>query len=553
MCNFTVLFPQTAVSRNIIIFLALDFIMAVLTIAGNSIFMLTLIKTRELHTPSNMLLGALCLSDLLVGFIVHPMFITFYFKAQLQRTHDEVTEKMIFTAQHICTGLSFLFGVIVSLDRYAAICHPYRYHALAKCKTHLWIAVLTGMTWTLIPVIDRFIDEPLFLAVSTSGGVLIGISLILFSYYRIYSVIRTQKRQVHTLGRIETARVKVQTQDGAQIFGRDKITPGTVQRGDKTNGSEPMKATIGTYQRQNGTQTLGINKKTSGTAQKSDATNGHEPIETTIVTLHRHDEIRGTIEATVAAVQIQNMTRKHEAIETRTCAVQSADETNRCEKTEAIFVTEYRQDVSLIRGNNEVTAETVQRRDESDTRGIIKATAGTVQVRNQTHTHGSTETAVDTVHRQNGTQISRMTEATVGPAQRRIIAYTHGATETASGTFKSQEKTRRKRERDRTRMILLILLCQLVCFAPYFGLTIYFMATSTICLDTPTKLISDLWASFILLVNSCINPLIYCWKCENIKNTALRHLCGNRRDEKQSSNTRQSATGERSQQMEACR
>ena len=281
MCDSTALFPQTAVSSNIIIFLALDFIIAIMTIAGNSIFMLTLIKTRELHTPSNMLLGALCLSDLLVGFIVHPMFITFYFKAELQHTHDELQEKMIFTAQHICTGLSFLFGVIVSLDRYAAICHPYRYYALAKCKTHLWIAVLTGMTWALIPVIDRFINEPLFLAVSTSGGVLIGISLILFSYCRIYSVIRTQKRQVHTLGRIETARVNVQAQDGTQILGTNEKTPVTVQRWDEINGPEPIRATSGTFQRQNGTQTLGTNKTTSGTVQRPDGTNRREPIETT--------------------------------------------------------------------------------------------------------------------------------------------------------------------------------------------------------------------------------------------------------------------------------
>ena len=262
---------------------------------------------------------------------------------------------------------------------------------------------------------------------------------------------------------------------------------------------------------------------------------------------------RRTTEATVATVQVQNKTRTHDAIETTIGAVQRGDKI-RGEQSETKVITEQRKDGSRIRRTPELTAETVQRRDETDKRRTIKATAGTVKVRNQIHKHGTTEKAAYSVHRQNGSQISTMTETMVGPVdKRRNIAHTHGATKTASDTVKSQEKTRRKRERDRTSMILFILLCQLVCFAPYFGLTIYFMATSTICFDTPTKLISDLWASFILLVNSCINPLIYCWKCENIKNSALRHLCGNRRDESQSLNTKQSAMGERTQQMEACR
>eukprot|EP00112_Aurelia_sp_Birch-Aquarium-sp1_P013371 Seg2837.1 transcript_id=Seg2837.1/GoldUCD/mRNA.D3Y31 product="D2 dopamine receptor A" protein_id=Seg2837.1/GoldUCD/D3Y31 len=451
ICNSTVLFPKT-VSSNVITFLAVDFLIATLTIAGNSIFILALIKARELHTPSNMLLGALCLSDLLVGFIVHPMFFTLYLKALLQREHDQIIGKMIFTAQHICTGMSFLFGVIVSLDRYAAICHPYRYHAFANCKTHFWIAILTGMTWAFIPIIDRFINEPLFLAISTSSGLLIGFPLILFSYYKIYIVIRKQKRQVHTLGTIEASTARVQRQDGIEILGASEQTSSTVKRRDETDRLEPAEAKVLNVQRQDRTQ------------------------------------IPGTIEVTAETVQMRNETRAHEAIET--------------------------------------TAGVAQRRGETLMRATM-ATAATVQRQDETNTHRTTETALGTV-------------------QRREATHTQGTTE---DTVQNQEKTRRNREKDRTRMILIILLCQLVCFAPYFTLTLYFMATSTICFDTPTKLILDLWAAFILLVNSCINPLIYCLKCEKIRNSTLRHLCVQRRDESQSLYTRQSEMEERPQQM----
>ena len=321
---------QKSVSISNIIFLVLDLIIAVLTIAGNSIFMLTLIKNKKLHTPSNMLLGGLCFSDLLVGYLLQPMYLGFYFKVELQRTAptdmSPIRDK-IYTVGTITIALSFLFAVIISVDRYVAICHPYRYHALASCKTHIWIAVLSSMTWTIVPIIFHVIDEKVILAGITLLIIIIGIFLILFSYYKIYSVIKKQTNSIHTLG--------------------------TIERKD------------------------GLHETTDGPHEKKE-----------------------------------------------------------------------------------------------------------------------------------------------GPHERQ------------------KEAEKRKRERDRTSMIKIIFLGQFICFAPYFMLTIYFLATSSICLDTPTKLILDLWAIFLLLGNSFVNPIIYCFKYKMFRNSALRLLCGNRYDESQSRDSR---------------
>lgn len=312
-CNSSAVLFQKTVSINIILFLILDFLIASLTIVGNSIFMLTLIKNRELHTPSNMLLGALCFSDLLVGYIVHPMLFSFYFKVELQREYDVLIGKIVYTSSDICIGLSFLFAVIVSLDRYAAICYPYRYHVLASCKTHLWLAVVSGMALMIIPVIHQFIGEPLFLTAFKCALVTIGVLLILFSYCRIYSVIKKQRRSVQTLG---------------------------------------------------------------------------------------------TIEPTTGANQ-------------------------------------------------------------------------------------------------------------------------------------SQEGEGRKYQRARAIMILAILVCQFLCFAPFFALMIYFIVMSSTCWDSPTTFMFNIWVVFIVLANSAINPIIYCVKCKKIKASIFRFLCGIRHDESLSTDSRQ--------------
>ena len=311
-CNISAVLFQKTVSVNRILFLTLDFVIAIMTILGNSTFMLTLIKNRALHTPSNMLLGALCFSDLLIGYVVHPMYFGFYFKVELQRQYDALLHKIVRISSDICVGLSFMFAVLVSLDRYAAICHPYRYHVLASCKTHLWITIVSGMTWMIIPVIHQFIDEPLFLTAYEFVCVATGVMLIIFSYCRIYSVIKMQRRSVQTLGTIETA----------------------------------------------------------------------------------------------------------------------------------------------------------------------------------------------------------------------------------SGTNQRQGVERSKHERARTNMILVILVCQFVCFAPYFALMIYFLAISRTCLDSTIPFILNIWVVFIVLVNSAINPIIYCAKCNEIKTSIFRFLCGNRHDESHSTDDR---------------
>ena len=213
-CNSSSLILQKTASINVVAFLVLDFITAILTIAGNSIFMLTLIKNKVLHTPSNMLLAALCFSDLLVGYVLHPMYLSFFFKLEVQCIYDFPHRQLAFTVANICIGMSFLFGVIVSLDRYVAICHPYRYHASASCKTHICIAILAGMTLVTVATLSHLISWQSFLARFTIAFLVTGIVLILFSYHKIYCVIKRHNNSVHTLGTIGGAVCTEQRREG---------------------------------------------------------------------------------------------------------------------------------------------------------------------------------------------------------------------------------------------------------------------------------------------------------------------------------------------------
>eukprot|EP00795_Rhopilema_esculentum_P006722 gene6722-12284_t len=63
---------------SIKIILPIDVAVAVLTGLANCAFLIMLIKTKSLHKPSFVFLGALSTSDVLVGFVVQPLWIADY-------------------------------------------------------------------------------------------------------------------------------------------------------------------------------------------------------------------------------------------------------------------------------------------------------------------------------------------------------------------------------------------------------------------------------------------------------------------------------------------
>ena len=123
-----------------------------MTVLVNGLYIITLVKKRALHTPSNMLLGALALSDILVGIVADPAWmirISPTANTYLRKISERASGMMFFFIL-----LSFLNITMVSADRYIAIFYPFWYHANATCKTHIKAAatVLAISIVIFIPV-----------------------------------------------------------------------------------------------------------------------------------------------------------------------------------------------------------------------------------------------------------------------------------------------------------------------------------------------------------------------------------------------------------------
>ncbi|XP_068186306.1 trace amine-associated receptor 13c-like [Antennarius striatus] len=107
------------------------------TVTLNLLVIISITHFRELHTPTNLFLLSLAVSDLLVGFLLMPVEIiyieTCWFLGDILCT-------LYYVVDYIITSASVANMVLISFDRYVAICDPLHYTArVTKRKAEICV------------------------------------------------------------------------------------------------------------------------------------------------------------------------------------------------------------------------------------------------------------------------------------------------------------------------------------------------------------------------------------------------------------------------------
>ena len=193
------------------IIMILDIIPALLTIIANAMLLVTLLKTRSLHTPSNVFVGGLCISDLLAGLVSQPLFLTMLFYTRAGLDLSSFTSIFWYSSE-VFAGVSYTFILCITIDRYFAICHPFRYQRTASCGKHLCVAVALSLIIAPIP----FISKDVFFWSSTVC--IIGmVPVMLYCFGRIYYCIRKQCKGITKVGPSEEGKTSQEVQRRKQI------------------------------------------------------------------------------------------------------------------------------------------------------------------------------------------------------------------------------------------------------------------------------------------------------------------------------------------------
>ena len=181
------------------------------TILGNVSILLSFVFESSLRTTANYFLLGLALTDLGVGLVVHPLYIS----VMLSVYHSSVPHCTILVACSISVsflaGVSFLYIAMIGLDRCLAIRLHLRYRQIVTEKRSM---VAQGAVW-IINGLLCLVWLAGFQVYSTLAAVVVALSLIgTFAVYaKIYQVVKRHKAQIQDqmtvqLSEIEVSRLK---------------------------------------------------------------------------------------------------------------------------------------------------------------------------------------------------------------------------------------------------------------------------------------------------------------------------------------------------------
>ncbi|XP_029386473.1 trace amine-associated receptor 13c-like [Echeneis naucrates] len=185
--------------------------MSLLTVALNLLVIIAISHFRQLHTPTNVFLLSLAVSDLLVGFVLMPVEIIYIEACWFL---GDVVCTLYYVIDYIITSTSVANMVLISADRYVAICDPLHYPTrVTKRRAQIgiclcWVCSVLYRIFFLHSHLTEpershsCLGECVVVVNSVEGGVdlvftfIIPIALIIGLYLRVFLV---ALRQAHVM------------------------------------------------------------------------------------------------------------------------------------------------------------------------------------------------------------------------------------------------------------------------------------------------------------------------------------------------------------------
>lgn len=166
----------------------INIVSAPFAVVSNLVIAVAIFNTARLRTPSNLLIGCLAISDVLVGLAVQPGYITYRLMENQHRSVPCFVRIVYANAFYICCGVSFMSLTAVSYERFIAVRLRARYNDVFSSKRVLrymmtiWILnlSLTSLQWAGINKESRGMHLIVwFLCLLVSGTANIRIGFIL--------------------------------------------------------------------------------------------------------------------------------------------------------------------------------------------------------------------------------------------------------------------------------------------------------------------------------------------------------------------------------------
>ena len=180
---------------------ALNVPMMLISIVGNCLVLAAMMRTPSLRSPSMLFLCNLAVSDVLVGFVVQPLYIASGF------TKIDSLDNLWFLLSFATCGISLCSITVISVDRFLALHYHMRYPTLATKSRAILTLVLMWIVICILSGIYCLNRNVYFLVIALGVGFCLLISIV--AYIGIFRIVRRQQLKIHT----QQQAVKAATED----------------------------------------------------------------------------------------------------------------------------------------------------------------------------------------------------------------------------------------------------------------------------------------------------------------------------------------------------
>ncbi|XP_066532847.1 trace amine-associated receptor 13c-like [Hoplias malabaricus] len=137
--------PEKYVSAHYVILYMCAAAIVVLTVCGNLLVIISVCHFKQLHTPTNMLILSLAVSDFLVGFFVLPFKLSKMVESCW--TFGAVVCTFYIFISFFVTSISIYNVALIAVDRYFAISNPFLYTEVVSVNT---ACVIVSCNWLIL-------------------------------------------------------------------------------------------------------------------------------------------------------------------------------------------------------------------------------------------------------------------------------------------------------------------------------------------------------------------------------------------------------------------
>ena len=188
-------------STNSAIIVGINIFLAVTSSLGNTLILIALHKVTSIYPPTKLLFRCLAVTDLLVGLISQPLYVTFLFRFftawNVNNTAIMGADNFFFS---LLPAVSLLTSAAISVDRLLALLLGLRYRHTVTLRRVWLVIVCFWLISALETTVSIIYEHPILPEISLwlfSSLLTFSLLVSVFSYAKIFKTLRYRQVQVH--------------------------------------------------------------------------------------------------------------------------------------------------------------------------------------------------------------------------------------------------------------------------------------------------------------------------------------------------------------------